>query len=396
MTTAFANPSPGPGLDPATTSDAAADPVAALAEAAGAWLPLLVPPGFTPPAAALLILAAGTTICLGGGRHLRLLLALAGGALAGLLAAGLVATAAPGANVLLPVAGCTVAGGLVAAAAARLLATAVLALSLGIAAPATVAAWDAMAAPHLEPLPAAAGADTVAAPAPSSLAGTAPARGSRSGAVAGAGADSGPAPIRDPGPVAATAGLRSAMLGLAAPPAHPESADEPRVAIGRAAALAGADRLARLALDVGANDRLAEAVADAGRRLRSLAGRDEPVASPSAMADAPVAPHRAASRGASPPAPPRDPTMLLLAIGGIASGVGLGLTRAELAARAATASVGAILVILGGLHLPEGLVAGGWVGPSRPEPVLVAWIALAILGATLQWRYRPPLADIGR
>lgn len=385
MTTAAAGSPAVPG--------AAAPPAA---DSILGWAQTLVPAGFSPSAAALLIFAIGLAIWLKGGRHLRIALAVAGGVAAAVLAWRLVPPA-PGGGVeaWAPIVLATVGGAAAAAAARRLVATATLAGVFGLMAPAMVIAWDGMAAPLLEAAPAATSERLVSHARPAEAAPAPPDRPEGTGPVASAMSlrlDQAAGPPEAPPPP------RSGIDPLA----RPEGRLEGLATFGRAAAAdargAGLDeRVAAAAVDQGI-DRLRGLVDGLTSRIAAeidtLMGGDrstEAVEVDSAAglqirdADAPSATARE-----------RIPTLGALGVAGMVAGLGLGLARSEFAARAATAAVGAALVILGGLHLPAGLVPGGWIGPTALEPVLVAWIAMSGLGTMLQWSYRAPAADIGR
>jgi hypothetical protein len=346
-------------------------------EAGLGWAAGIVPPGISPSAAALLIFAIGLAIWLKGGRHLRVALAASGGVAAATLAWRLIPPAAGGGvEAWAPIALATVGGAAAAAAARRLVATVTLAGVFGLMAPATVIAWDGMAAPLLATPPAATAEPLVPVARVESIARPAASDATDSGGIVG--------------PPAAGAG----------PLARPEGRLSELLTFGRAVADdAGADVAREVA---GLEERAAAAMVDRGLdRLRALAGEFTALVSGELHARFGSRPAPdAASTIASAPAPAiagdRIPTLGALGVAGIVAGLGLGLARSEFAARAATAAVGAALVILGGLHLPAGLVPGGWIGPTSPEPILVAWIAMSGLGTMLQWSYRAGAADIGR
>ncbi|MHC4809054.1 MAG: hypothetical protein ACYTEV_01650 [Planctomycetota bacterium] len=342
----------------------------------GPWIEHLVPPGFTPAAAALLVLAVGLACWLLGGRHLRAVVAIGGGLLAAAAAWWLVrmpdaAAAAPPADPL-DMAGPVAVAALGGAAAAwllnRVLLAAGLALVMAAMAPAALIAWGAIASAVPGPASAAASPEWSVGP------------GGTSGPAGTAGA--GAIVIRSEDLVGSSVGRRvvdgisrfeSRLLATATPGPVPSHDGSPPPAM--ANSLGGMMNSLGLSADGGLGlaataEGLVERVEARGRSL---------------LARMP------ATRT------PGDRRMLpWLALGGAALGVLLAVLRREVAARVATAGIGAALVLLGGLHLPRGLVSGGWIGPERPDLTLTAWILLSALGLAVQWSYRPRSADIGR
>ena len=338
---------------------------------AGPWVERLVPPGFTPPAAALLALAVGLACWLLGGRHLRPVLAIGGGLVAAGLAWWLIRGPDAGGSPRLGVdlAGPVLAAGLGGAAAAcllsRVLLAAWLAAVMAAIAPAAFIAWGSIAAAVPGPASAAASlnASSPAGTGASSRAGRIVIRGD-----AIAEGSSGQRLID------AVAALESRLTQAAVPSSGwLEAASE----AGSAGLAAAGPQLGGTGPGIAGGLGLTAATQGAVQRIEAR-GR-------SLLARMP------ATRN------PGDRRLLpWLALAGAAGGVLLALVRRQVAARVATAGVGAALVLLGGLHLPRGLVAGGWIGPDRPDLTLTAWILLSALGIAVQWSYRPRTADIGR
>ncbi len=334
---------------------------------AGSWIERLVPPGFTPPAAALLALAVGLVCWLLGGRHLRGVLAVGGGLAAAALAWWILPGPAAGAQPEPPgmdVAGPVLAAGLGGAAAAFLLSRVLLAASLSLVmaamAPTAFIAWGSIAAGL--PGPASAAASEGSKPATNRIVirGDEISRESLGERL-----------------VAKVSALESRLVQSAAPQLGLLEASSgagspgPAAGPGLGPGFGGIDPTVADGLGLTAATR--RVVQRLEVRGRSLLAR------------------MPATRN------PADRRLLpWLALAGAAGGVLVAVMRREIAARIATAGVGAALVLLGGLHLPRGLVAGGWIGPDRPDLTLTAWILLSALGIAVQWSYRPRTADIGR